>query len=367
MEAVVFEGKEYIKASVLATRFRYTADYLGQLCRGKKVDARLVGRAWYINLDSLNQHRSGRYKTTSPKEEVAEISPKKPSNHYLSRIDVEPVLRKKTVSLVKATRGSLTELPVKYERDDYSLIPRFNEQAVSKDIRITQADAENLGIQKVKSPITAFKAEALPEVYLKGAIKVAGLEEANEGVLEPKPEADDKKEPKIKIRRMPEPAKPTQVMVRQLKRPVIIPAQPAVKIPPANRIKVSEVVDSKPLHHDTQKLILPVPAHSLAEIPRNDPKIDAVAKKANPNALRIDMVRDRVTQPNFKPQAVVHGEAIKAKKQESSAGWYSVFFTLALAVGLAVWILGTRAEISVDGGRHVEHWKFDVAELRERL
>ena len=166
---------------------------------------------------------------------------------------------------------------------------------------------------------------------------------------------------------MPEPAKPTQVMVRQLKRPVIIPAQPTVKIPPANRIKVSEVVDSKPLHHDTQKLILPVPAHSLAEIPRNEPKIDTVAKKANPNALRIDMVRDRVTQPNFKPQAVVHGEAIKAKKQESSASWYSVFFTLALAVGLAVWILGTRAEISVDGGRHVEHWKFDVAELRERL
>ena len=62
MEVVIFEGKEYTKASVLAARFRYTSDYLGQLCRGKKVDARLVGRAWYINLDSLNHHRDGRYK-----------------------------------------------------------------------------------------------------------------------------------------------------------------------------------------------------------------------------------------------------------------------------------------------------------------
>ena len=62
MEAVIFDGKEYTKASVLAERFGYTQDYLGQLCRAKKVDARLVGRAWYINLESIEKHRSSRYK-----------------------------------------------------------------------------------------------------------------------------------------------------------------------------------------------------------------------------------------------------------------------------------------------------------------
>ncbi len=366
MEAVVFDGKEYIKASVLAARFRYTADYLGQLCRGKKVDARLVGRAWYINLDSLNQHRTGRYKTTTAND-VAEIPPKKPSNHYLSRIDVEPILRKKTVSLVRATRGSLTELPVKYERDDYSLIPRVNPQAVSRDIRISQADAEKVTIQKEKSPVTTFKAEALPEVYLKGAIRVAGLAEATEEVIEPNPEESDKIEPKIKIRRMPEPVKATQVIVRQLRKPVVSPLPQISKAAPSTRIKVSEIVDSKLLHQDTQKLTLPVPTHSLAELPHTEVKTAAVGKKANPNALKIDMVRDAVAKPSFTPQAVVQGEARKTEKKESAASRYVVFFTLVFAAGLAVWILGTRAEISVDGGRHVEHWKFDVTELRERF
>ncbi len=366
MESVVFDGKEYVKASVLATRFRYTADYLGQLCRGKKVDARLVGRAWYINLDSINQHRTGRYKTATPKE-VADISPRKPISNYLSRIDVEPILRKKTVSLVKASKGSLTEIPVKYERDEYSLIPRINAQAVSRDIRINQADAEKVTIQKEKSPITAFRAEALPEVYLKGAIKVAGLAEATEEVLESKPEDSDEIEPKIKIRRMPEPVTVTQVVVRQLKKPAVSSSPQISKVAPATRIKVSEIADSKQLPQDTKKLTLPVPAHSLGEIARNEGKTVAMVKKTNPNALRIDMVRGTVAKSSFTPQAVVQGEARKTERKESAVNRYVVLFTFVVAVGVAVWILGTRAEISVDGGRHVEHWKFDFRELKERF
>lgn len=177
MESVVFDGKEFVKASVLAEKFRYTQDYLGQLCRGKKVDARLVGRAWYINLDSLNSHRTARYKTVSkPEVQVT----KKTSNHYLSRIDVEPVLKQKTVKILKGERGALTEVAMKYEGDDYSLIPRVNKSAISSYLHIEPAEAEKVKVHKDKDVknVTNFKAEPLPEVYLSGTLKVEGIEEA---------------------------------------------------------------------------------------------------------------------------------------------------------------------------------------------
>ncbi len=92
-----------------------------------------------------------------------------------------------------------------------------------------------------------------------------------------------------------------------------------------------------------------------------------VAPKTNPSSVRIDVVRVQAEQPNFKPQAVVHGESRKVEKQKFAFGWSFVFFALVVALGLSVWILGVRAEISVDGGRHVEHWKFDIELLRERF
>jgi len=42
MDKVVFDKKEYTKASIAAKQFKYTSDYVGQLCRLEKVDARLV-------------------------------------------------------------------------------------------------------------------------------------------------------------------------------------------------------------------------------------------------------------------------------------------------------------------------------------
>lgn len=202
MESVVFDGKEYTKASVLAERFRYTQDYLGQLCRGKKVDARLVGRAWYINLDSLQSHRSARYK--AQKEiKAAEISHIKPSNNYLSRIDIEPVLKGKTVRIVKNDNDEQSEVSVKYEADDYSLIPKVQKATPATWIPICPAEAEVLSV-KEELPGTKFKPEPLPEVYLSGQIAVEGIpemmEEAKVGSDSEHIEENEVKKPDIAIK-----------------------------------------------------------------------------------------------------------------------------------------------------------------------
>lgn len=182
MEAVIFDGKEYVKASVVAERFKYTQDYLGQLCRGKKIDARLVGRAWYINLESLHGHKNTRYKAPEKKSESNEVPEPRNTQNFLSRIDVEPVLKKKTVKILRNVGSNLTEFPVKYESDDFSLIPRISREAVSKSVAILPAEAEELPvvIDKEFAKVTNFKSEPLPEVYLRGVLRVDGLPEIQE-------------------------------------------------------------------------------------------------------------------------------------------------------------------------------------------
>lgn len=53
-----FEGKKYISSSRAAKISGYVNDYIGQLCRDGKLDARMVGRSWYVALDSLISHKN---------------------------------------------------------------------------------------------------------------------------------------------------------------------------------------------------------------------------------------------------------------------------------------------------------------------
>ncbi|MEA2715144.1 MAG: hypothetical protein QOG91_172, partial [Candidatus Parcubacteria bacterium] len=50
------EGRYYISAKRASEISDYSADYVGQLCRGKKVDCRRIGRSWYVTEESLNHH-----------------------------------------------------------------------------------------------------------------------------------------------------------------------------------------------------------------------------------------------------------------------------------------------------------------------
>ena len=365
MEVVIFEGKEYTKASVLAARFRYTSDYLGQLCRGKKVDARLVGRAWYINLDSLNHHRDGRYKNVIVKSKdkaydvpikiEESLASKIPSKNYLSRIDVEPILKKKTVALFKNKNGNLTEFPVKYETDDYSLIPRVNKNSVSRNVVITQADAEKLKVHKEEAAHTMFKAEPLPEVYLKGKISVAGLEEAMEALPEVIPSSSEvsKIEPEIKSGRKFLPQKPLKIAVRPLKQ----------KTRPVIESSITSEVTRVAITSEEQPTIKPIPAgivrplalKSLSQQVRSaaDPLSRSliVKKSILPSTKNAQTVVAK-QQPasvsgsaTFKPRSVVTKESRKTTVSTSSSGWLPSLSLLVCATVLAVLLIVTKQEI----------------------
>ncbi len=182
MEVITIEGVKYTKASQLAKQFKYTADYVGQLCRGKKVDAKLVGRTWYVNHLSLEDHKANRYSTRTDEEmgKSEETYPVK-----LFKQNVEAVVRKSTVRSLnydhepKSSAGFLKRVdwqPIKFESDETELIPAVNKASSAKRIKVDPAGAEPL---KVKSDDKPFKIESdeLPTVALGGEVKIRSIED----------------------------------------------------------------------------------------------------------------------------------------------------------------------------------------------
>lgn len=74
METLVHDGVTYVKVTTLAKKYKYTTDYIGQLCRAGKVECQLVGRAWFAEEASLLSHKAIRNKQSSPNEVLAKVS-----------------------------------------------------------------------------------------------------------------------------------------------------------------------------------------------------------------------------------------------------------------------------------------------------
>ncbi len=103
-EALEFEGKRYISSKRAAQLVGYTKDYVGQLARAGKVDARLVGRSWYVAEDSIRSHKlNAHYTLTQPTkprrsdpqtEEVvtAETPSERPSGFVRVRVTDQPAV-----------------------------------------------------------------------------------------------------------------------------------------------------------------------------------------------------------------------------------------------------------------------------------
>ncbi|MCW9054562.1 MAG: helix-turn-helix domain-containing protein [Candidatus Pacebacteria bacterium] len=52
-ETIILEGDKYISSKRAAELMGYTQDYIGQLCRAGKIEARQVGRSWYVPMTRI--------------------------------------------------------------------------------------------------------------------------------------------------------------------------------------------------------------------------------------------------------------------------------------------------------------------------
>ncbi|MBT3282633.1 hypothetical protein HON59_01375 [bacterium] len=57
MNELIFAGNKYISSKRAGKLTGYTTDYIGQMCRGGKMDCRLVGRNWYINEEVMKAQK----------------------------------------------------------------------------------------------------------------------------------------------------------------------------------------------------------------------------------------------------------------------------------------------------------------------
>lgn len=57
---LLIDGKVYISATRASKRVGYAPDYIGQLARANKISGRLIGKTWYVELDSLLNHKKTR-------------------------------------------------------------------------------------------------------------------------------------------------------------------------------------------------------------------------------------------------------------------------------------------------------------------
>lgn len=56
---LILDGKKFVSSKRGSQLTGYAKDYIGQLARGGKIEARLVGRSWYVSEDSLFAHKNG--------------------------------------------------------------------------------------------------------------------------------------------------------------------------------------------------------------------------------------------------------------------------------------------------------------------
>lgn len=175
MNTIAFDGVEYIKASVAAKDFGYTSDYIGQLCRAKKIDARLVGRTWFVSSDSIVAHKRNKHaKKASPESSSLSVTAIKTKP---SRVKIDSVVKNKTAKLVNNIVSAEPKeriLKVAYDRDEEALLPTLVKKVLPppKRLRIEHANSKKIRIIGQKKKIANFKAEELPDVALSGKLSI---------------------------------------------------------------------------------------------------------------------------------------------------------------------------------------------------
>jgi hypothetical protein len=192
MDTLQHNGSLYVKASVLAKRHRYTTDYIGQLCRQNKVDAQLVGRAWYVNEHSLLNHKIDRKKDTRQNEIISKNATENDESSV--RVNVHSVTSKKTFKqffspeLPAPVNHHWQNRAVAYVDDAATLVPQVTNKIrksiieavsvspVSTSVPVNLAESETLEVHVSPDSKKHLTFTELPEVALGGVLAIENMD-----------------------------------------------------------------------------------------------------------------------------------------------------------------------------------------------
>lgn len=215
MNSVTVDGKNYVKAGVIARELGYTGDYVGQLCRAGKVDAQLVGRSWYVNEDSLNNHKRGRYRSNT--KETLKAVERTLHAEDLDTADSFKVSVNKTEEPTQTQEGyanqsfykraTVSQTSAAYHTDETELIPGKEDNAQGGRIGVRLADARSVKIAS-RGNTFDFNPTERQQLRFKGRLSVMEVEDAEEEVEE---ETVQEQGAQVAVRSKPEPVRTVAV------------------------------------------------------------------------------------------------------------------------------------------------------------
>ena len=124
MDFVEVSGVRYVRASDIAKHFGYTADYVGQLSRAGKIDARQIGRAWYVKEGELDFHKGEHTRSNKKKTQASLYVNLRKDEVTTGRIDNTMYVPPPALS---EFRKRLLDTSVRYEQDEQPLRPPLDD------------------------------------------------------------------------------------------------------------------------------------------------------------------------------------------------------------------------------------------------
>lgn len=151
MDELVIGGRQYVSSKRAAEITGYAKDYIGQLCRAKRIDGKLVGRNWYVEPRSL-----------------LHLSVKKPGSSNSESSLISDIREVRNPNLLEESTFAYEPENVSYEVDSTPLVPVLRSESNVVPLKKRKEDE---GIS------TETEMEAYSPVHTKDRYQ-EGLEEA---------------------------------------------------------------------------------------------------------------------------------------------------------------------------------------------
>lgn len=169
MELDIFSGESgYISASRAAEKCGYSSDYIGQLCRAKKIPGKLIGRTWFVDLGHLKEYKKHSQDGKKRKNSPDALADQMPKNNHLVKTpdwsgDASPAksFKKIVLSYEKDEAPHLPQLKKKVSHVKPSFASQVGKEVAALALALIMASG-SLMILEYASPTLATSVAALP-------------------------------------------------------------------------------------------------------------------------------------------------------------------------------------------------------------
>ncbi len=175
MDELEISGKRYISTRLAAKQYKYHADYIGQLIRGKKIVGQKVGRSWYVDAEFLDGYLK------NPK--AAEEQPKK-------MLSVTPVVHAEKEEIEEEAAAPAEEqTPEEAEEEKPEPVAEKEEEAVKEETEEAAEESAPVIVEPIQSFRRPIQVEEIIADFVPEEMKIEEAEEKVFVEIESEPEA----------------------------------------------------------------------------------------------------------------------------------------------------------------------------------